>query len=135
MSAYIVSNETIHAIVKGFEVYGAEYEAEGYTRPIQIIIDLKEIREGIGQSLLDQNYKSVNYRYRENTETPKYNYEDVEINDGIVLGCINCYIYQACETDDFFDSKLYKSLLRLKEAMLERMIQAKGYDVPWGYEK
>lgn len=135
MSAYIVDDKTIHAIVKGFEVYRAEYQAEGYTKPIQILIDLKEIRDGIGQSLLEQNYKSVNCRYSENVEVPKYEYEDVKINEGIVLGCIQCYIYQACETDNFFETKLYNSLLRLKEEMLRRYIERMGYDIPWGYEE
>ena len=134
MSAYIVNDKTIHAIVKGFEMYKAEYRAKGYKEPIQIIIDLQEIRNGIGQSLLNQNYKSVNFRYNENDETPIYNYEDVEINEGILLGCIDYYIYQACETDDFFESELYKSLVNLKNAMLEKMINAKGYEIPWGYK-
>lgn len=134
MSAYIVNNETIHAIVKGFEIYNADFTAEGYSRPLQIIIDLQALRDGIGQTLLNQNYKSVNYRYSEETETPKYIYKDVEINEGILVGCIDCYIYQACETDDFFESELYKSLLRLKDAMLERMIKEKGQEITWGYE-
>lgn len=133
MSAYIVSDNTIHAIVKGFEVYNADYKAADYSRPTQIIIDLQAVRNGIGQSLLNQNYKSVNCRYRENTETPKYNYKDVEINEGILYGCIECYIYQACETNDFYESELYNSLQRLKEAMLVSMIKAKGLETPWGY--
>ncbi len=134
MSAYIVNNETIHAIVKGFEIYNAEYKAEGYTKPVQIIINMQELRNGIGQSLLEQNYKSVNYRYSEETKTPKYNFEDVKVNAGIILGCIKCYCYQACETEDFFESDLYASLNRLKEAMLERFINEKGFEIPWGYE-
>lgn len=134
MSAYIVNNETISAIVKGFETYGVEYEAEDYRRPIQVIIDLQELRNGIGQSLLEQNYKSVNYRYDEDTKTPEYHYEDVEINEGILLGCINCYNYQASENYDYYDSELYRSLIRLKDEMLERLITEKGYDIPWGYE-
>lgn len=134
MSAYIVNNKTIHAIVKGFELYNAEFEAENYQKPIQIIINMKELRDGIGQALLNQNYKSVNYRYSEDTTTPKYTFEDVKTNEGIILGCIDCYIYQACETEDFFESKLYESLQKLKEAMLKSMIAQKGYEVPWGYE-
>lgn len=135
MSAYIVSDKTIHAIVKGFEIYGVEYAAENYEKPIQVIINMNEVRNGIGQSLLDQNYKSVNHRYRENTETPEYRFEDVEINAGVLLGCIECYNYQACETPDYFQSDLFYSLERLKKAMLKRFIHEKGYDIPWGYEE
>ena len=57
MSCYVVDYETISVIVKGFEMYGVDYEAENYVRPIQIIIALNELRNAIGQSLLDQNYK------------------------------------------------------------------------------
>lgn len=134
MSAYIVSEKTIHAIVKGFLQYDVKFESEGYTEPIQIIINYQELANGIGQALLNQNYISVNCRYREDTPTPTYTYEDVAINEGVLLGCIQCYNYQACETDDYFESKLYESLQRLKNAMLERMILAKGYEIPWGYE-
>ena len=134
MSAYIVNRETIHAIVKGFELYNAEFKAENYQKPIQIIINMKELRDGIGQALLNQNYKSVNYRYSDDMPTPTYTYKDVKINEGILYGCIECYIYQACETRDFFESDLYRSLLRLKDRMLESMIQEKGHEMPWGYE-
>ena len=49
MSAYIVSNNTINAIVKGFEIYrGYEYEAENYQKEIQIIIDLQKVKNAIG---------------------------------------------------------------------------------------
>lgn len=132
MSAYIVSENTIHAIVKGFEIYGKGYRAEGYKQPTSFIIDLQEVRNGIGQSLLEQNYKSVNYRYREETEVPKYRYKDIEVDAGIILGCIKCYSYQACETDDFFESGLYSSLQGLKEVMLERFIENAGHEIPWG---
>lgn len=65
MSAYIVNNETISAIVKGFEIYGATYNAEGYEKPNQIIINITDLRNSIGQHLLNQNYASVNLWYRE----------------------------------------------------------------------
>jgi hypothetical protein len=134
MSAYIVDNKTIHAIVKGFRVYGAAFDAEDYNNTVSVIISVKEMSNAIGQSLLNQNYKSVNCRYRENTETPKYNYEDVKINEGILIGCIDCYEYQACETDDYFNSDIHFSLLRLKNKIIERMIKEKGQEIPWGYE-
>ena len=141
MSAYIVDNKTISAIVKGIEQYNVDYRAENYTAPVQIIINLQQMRNAIGQSLLDQNYKSVNYRYGEDTITPKFTFEDekntVAFNDGIpgiILGCIKCYNYQTCETSDYFTSDLYYSLQELKTAMLERYIANEGFDIPWGYE-
>lgn len=49
---------------------------------------------------MNQNYASVNYRYRESTEPHKFEYVDIpNINPGMILGCINCYNYQTCEAD------------------------------------
>lgn len=137
MSAYIVNNETISAIVKGFEIYGAIYDAEGYKKPNQIIINITDLRNSIGQHLLNQNYASVNWRYRENEEPRKFEYVDIpNINPGMILGCIHCYNYQTCEADiegkDYFESNLYQSLCDLKELMLERYITNDGYEMPWG---
>ena len=134
MSCYVVDYETISVIVKGFEMYNVEYEADNYVRPIQIIIVLNELRNAIGQSLLDQNYKSVNYRYNEDTQTPKFEYKDLNVNPGMILGCIECYEYQACETDDYFNSAIHWSLVELKEAMLKRYIKNDGCEIPWGYD-
>lgn len=133
MSAFIVNNETISVLAKAFVEYGVNFHAEGYEKPIQIIINFKQLYAGIGQALLEQNYRSVNYRYGEDTETPKFEYADVEIDEGIVYGCIACYNYQACETDDYFESDLYGSLLRLKDKMLERMLRREGLAAPYGY--
>jgi len=88
VSAYIVNDETISVIVKGFVEYDVDYTADDY-RPD---------RCSIGQSLLNQNYKSVNYRYNESTKPHSFQYTNININEGMLLGCIDCYEYQACET-------------------------------------
>lgn len=134
MSAYIVNDETITVIAKGFVDYGVEFKADDYVKTVRVLVDFKAEVEEIGQSLLNQNYVSINCRYRENNEIPKFKSKEVEYNEGILLGCIDCYIYQACETEDFFESELYYSLIHLKDAMLKRFIKAKGQDIPWGYE-
>lgn len=133
MSAFIVNDETIHAIVQGIERYGVEFEAEGYKQPNQVIIDRQAKNNGIGQILLNQNYRSVFELYNRGGEIPKYRFREVECNEGTLLGCIQCYIYQACETEGFFETKLYRSLQQLKEAMLRAMIEQQGQKIPWGY--
>lgn len=125
MSAYIVNDETISVITKGFVEYDVDYTAEDY-RPD---------RCSIGQSLLNQNYKSVNYRYRESEYPHDFHYTDLDINEGMLLGCIDCYEYQACETPDFFNSPIHTCLLRLKQAILEKLIKEKGQEIPWGYKR
>lgn len=133
MSAYIVSNETISVIAKGFFEYGVTYKAEGYYPILSVIMEKREIINNIGQSLLNQNYASVNYRYNENAEMPIFDYTDVDIDEGVVYGCIKEYDYQACETDDYFESDLHASLIRLQEKLLERLLKREGLKAPYGY--
>lgn len=138
MSAYIVNDETISVIVKAFEIYGVSYRSDDYNPRIQVIVDINEIRHSIGQSLVNQNYKSVNYRYSEATLSHKFEYKDVEViknhkvDTGLIVGCIDCYNYQACETKDYFQSELYYSLQSLKTAILERYIKNDGFRIVWG---
>ena len=71
----------------------------------------------VGSMLLAENYASVNYRYRENEESPNYTHElagpvciptgryvgrDVDII--AALKAIDCYKYQCCEHDEWTDS-------------------------------
>lgn len=130
MSAYVVSHETISVLVKGFEIYGVDYKAENINN------DLNK-KKRIGQSLLDQNYASANIRYSENELnsfiTPEFIYKDLDVDAGMIYGCIQCYEYQACETDDYFESKLHFSLTRLKDAMLKRYIRNENLRIPYGY--
>lgn len=130
MSAYVVSHETISVLVKAFEIYGVDYKAENINN------DLNK-KKRIGQSLLDQNYASTNIGYSEKELnsfiTPEFIYKDLDVDAGIIYGCIQCYEYQACETDDYFESKLHFSLMRLKDAMLKRYIRNENLKIPYGY--
>jgi hypothetical protein len=136
MSAYICDNKTISAIVEGVLNYGGrdyEFKAEGYKPATGWLIDLNEQRKAIGQALLEQNYRSVNYCYDENEPTPKFTFEEVKINPSIVVGCIRNYEYQACETPDYYETELHKSLERLKTCILYRVCEQHYGEMPWGY--
>ena len=139
MSAYIVSDETVSVIVKAFEVYKVNYIGEGYN---EFKIDnLDKKRQAIGQSLLNQNYKSVNYRYREYDEPHKFRFTDInlmvngKLDKGLIVGCIDCYNYQACETEDYWQSHIYHSLRWLKDKILDQYIKQDGFEKSWGYRK
>lgn len=135
MSAYIVNNETISVIAKAFIDYDVIFTADDYSPEVQVIKNIKKKYNEIGQSLINENYRSVNYRYREDKKPPKFEYVEVKSDEGTLVGCINCYIYQSSETNDFFESYLYYSLNNLKNEILNRLIKEKGQDIPWGYEK
>lgn len=142
MSAYIVSNATISLIAQAFNDYGVTFKAENYDPTACYIggcsafIDSEALTRNIGQALLEQNYKSVNYRYGEDEPTPMFEPEDVSehiANLGTIMGCINCYNYQACETEDYDESDIYHSLEHLKEALYENALKRLGYtEFPWG---
>lgn len=136
MSAYVVSDKTLSAIVKGFERYSTRlagnFECEGYTPEYSMIIFGSSTRKKQGQALKNYNVEAVNIRYRENSEPTEFHFEDVEINEGIVVGCIDCFCYQACENPEFYESKLYRSLQGLKNCILERLIKEKGQEIEWG---
>lgn len=136
MSAYVVSDRTISAIVKGFEVYATRFEGhfrcEGYTPENSIIVCGSSQRKKQGQALKNYNVEAVNIRYGEGSEPTEFIFENIDINEGIVVGCIDCYCSQACENPDFYDSKLYASFQSLKKCILERLIKEKGQKIEWG---
>lgn len=138
MSAYIVSDETVSVIVKAFEIYKVNYIGEGFN---DLIEDLSEKRLSLGQSLVNQNYRSVNYRYRENDKPHKFEFTDInlmvngKLDTGLIVGCIDCYNYQACETDNYWQSHIYHSLRWLKDTILNQYIKQDGFEKSWGYRK
>lgn len=136
MSAFICNDETITCIARAFVDYGVEFRGGAPKDWIQqICIDRDEEIKRIGQELLKENYRSVNFRYREENEAPEF--EPAELNkgfdEGTVLGCIACYEYQACETNDWEDTLVYKDLQRLKDKILMRLVRRCGMQMPYGY--
>jgi hypothetical protein len=83
--------------------------------------------EVVGQVLLNENFRSVNYLYRRDTETPAFQlarlrrrYTPVE-----VLKALGCYSYQACETPDWKATDAYTIVQMLKTRAIS---QLPGYD-------
>lgn len=133
MSAYIVSDETISVIAKAFIEYGVHYDADNYSpSPLELIF-VNETPKAIGRSLLAQNYESVNCVWSDKIEPIPFFYKDIEINYGLVYGCIKEYDYQACETPNYQYSKLYFSLKRLKNEIVNRLFRELEMSVPYGY--
>lgn len=126
MSCYICDNETISVLARAFKEYGVRFRNnEGFY--LDSVAD-------IGQALLKQNYASYDYRYAEQNEVPKFkpNYK-IEYDEGDVVGCIGCYFYQSCETDDWDGSNIHRSLEKLQYAVLEYLVKRCGMKMPWGY--
>lgn len=133
MSCYVVKNKVIDLMVSWIMSRGIQYKAENYHYEgfMGVLFDVNEMANAIGQSLLDANYDSVNYRYDENRKAPNYKYSEDACLDSVANGtyeadvysAIQEYNYQACETDNYFESELYHSLQDAKESMLVLLLK------------
>lgn len=123
MSAYLVSKETIDAIVTFWKFGGYERHTD------------KEATQ-TGQMLWEENARSVNARYRENDPTPHYQYKEKLVHNGKrlapvdIIKLVECWQYQTCETDNYRETPAW----RLSEHILSEAIrQLPGYEeAPWG---
>lgn len=79
----------------------------------------------IGQMLWEQNHRSVNYRYGENTPTPNYEFETCEPSLSVIdlLKLLDSYEYQSCEVE--FDKRVADYCNRLRKHLVSKLI---GYD-------
>lgn len=139
MSAYIVSDKTIDAIIYGARVYAKNSPCFKRFSPWADA-------DVIGQALVNQNYASVNYRYEEKGEPHEYRFQDEDdwrvsailidksktYTLGEVYGAIRCYSYQACETPDWDKSGICRWLQSMESEICRIALERLGEDVPWG---
>jgi hypothetical protein len=129
MSAYVLGDENFDAIIAACKrCFGSNLFVLGKT----FNLDSEEECSQIGQILKDQNYASVNARYKEKTEIDPYKYKaSSELYSPVqILKICDCYDYQACETGDYRESLACDIVdtLRLKLITL-----LPGYDdAKWG---
>lgn len=90
-----------------------------------------------GQRLWDENYRSVNYRYQENAQTPRYTYEQppVKWSPDQLTKILGCYEYQSCESHNFEDTEAGLWCLDLREALVREGADENSDEArsaPWG---
>lgn len=134
MSCYICSKNTIMVVAQGLIDYGIDkdYRLVNYSAMASVLVN--ERYQELAQVLLEQNYASVNSRYNENTKAPKEKFERIDYNCGTLLGCIQNYNYQSCNTEDYNNSLICRALKALKNKMLERLIKYLGQEIPFGLD-
>lgn len=141
MSAFVVSEATVSAIV-GW--YGVNRVREGLPQ-----LTLNEMQE-LGDVLMKENYRSVNYRYSEESRALPFEMKSIFFRKPIaeiaVFASIHCLNYQSCETPDWEQTDACKLLrhieklvidafpTRLRHAALEGFIRdlPEWEGVPWG---
>ena len=129
MSAYIVSDETISGMLSAirFDKYDGMH---GYYFNGEWLA-LKSNEKVIGQKLVDENYRSVNYRYSDNTEPHVFQKKHVLPSQVEIIKLCACYDYQSCETDDWEKTEAHAIMTGLRELAITSL---PGYEeATWGW--
>jgi len=119
MSAYTLSNKHISGMLRAaiyiqYQGDSAAYRFNGENH------NMRGEYQKIGQKLLDENYRSVNYRYSEEVATPEFKFTIVEVTPAQIIRACNCYNYQTCETPDWEQTEAHA----IYDALRERAISA-----------
>lgn len=141
MSAFIVSHDHIDALVTFAVHHKLRYRAND--RMIDITADNAT---EVGAILLQENTRSVLYRYRGRTEDTAPGRKDETVANyvfrsferikllpqhklvGLILSGCSCFDYQACETEDYEQSTAYRIIDAIRTEAV-RMVPK--YDAPW----
>ena len=124
MSAFIVSNEHVSAMMQAARKSYPDDMASYYWNEERCYFNADS--QEAGQILVDENFRSVNCRYDENTLPDTYAYSAPRSYTGVeILKAIACYEYQSCETDDWKESEAY-AIAKALESRAIRMIP--GYN-------
>lgn len=125
MSAFIVCNKHINTLVTWASENGIAYKG----------CPVKGHEQGFATALYRQNVRSVNYRYNEDTPFYGIRYEPEHLDSfyydnerhelaQIVKAC-NCYDYQACETDNYFDTPSREIIATIRDDALRTLRMTK----------
>lgn len=132
MSAWIVSEDHIDALVCGAIRFGVPFDGEPVT---------PENATDVGQALWHENHKSVNYRYDSREKTPVYRFVgETTLRPMSLFKQCRCYDYQTCEHDGYESSAAQRLMADLEAACLRELgmtddqaSSSKDWDaVPWG---
>lgn len=108
MSAFVVSNKHISALV-------------AHLPPAE--------RQEMGQKLVNENYRSVNYRYRSNDKPHVFEFQDVKCAPVQLIKLCTCYKYQSCETSDWEKTDVYVFVKELRFACFDKICRTiPGYE-------
>lgn len=145
MSAYIVETDTINAICSAVERYGLDLRIGSTWEHATAAMLEAYLAHGdrleshqtdvIGQILLEQNYRSVNYRYSEEEVAPPFKTDRRrEFSLGEMLGACHNYDYQACETPDYAATGIPGMLETIEYHISLEALARLGQRVPYGID-
>ena len=139
MSAYVVSDNHINELIRFIDTrfYLNKSYLQRVIPEIAFIRDDKLFFERVGQELLNENYRSVNYRYKNSEDEEKchkFSYKEKlgekKLKPVEILKLVACLDYQSCETDNWETTRAYKILESIKSFAIN---QLDGYnEASWG---
>lgn len=111
MSAFIVSDDHIHALVS-YALGGANDR-----------ISTRHDNDQLGQVLVNENYRSVNYRYRAKDEPPRYSWRPTlrPFKPVEILKACDCYDYQSCETEDYDSTEAARIIQQIRSKAIRNL--------------
>lgn len=131
MSAFVVGSEHVSAMLVAARKVpmnmGPGYRYAGET------VYFHGNEQAIGQKLLNENYRSVNYRYDEQNEAPKFRFVvDRQWTAVELIKLCDCYSYQTCETPDWRETEAWAIMQALREYAIHALPGMD--DAPWSYK-
>ncbi len=120
MSAYVVDKKHIDALCKFAKKHKLQFRWQDDFAGTERSINR------IGQILVDENYRSVNYRYSQNEQPYQYNFDPnvkTRLTPIQIYKACDCYDYQACEMDDY--RKTFAAFII--ETIRNQAIRSAGY--------
>lgn len=132
MSAYIVHDSHIDAIL----TWASD---KGCATPVHFeknltISQVRGNESAIGQILINENTKSVNHRYKDDSKADRYTFKrfPIELTPVEMIKAIECLDYQSCEHDGWAGSFACNVLKWIGNAARDAL---PGYDAaPWGID-
>lgn len=131
MSAFVLGNHHISAMLTAARKYSV-HRGASYRWHNETVYFLGNESE-LGQKLLNENYRSVNTRYGEDEQAPKFNMiVDRQWSAVELIKLCDCYIYQTCETDNFRETEAWAIVQALREFAIDTL---PGMDeAQWSYK-
>jgi len=129
MSAFVVDNAHINAMLNAI---APAHEGDSATYHWQGKLHYMAGRtQEVGQILTDENHRSVNYRYNEETEPRRF--QRVMLNRSFspveIVKLCHSYSYQSCEAPDWKETEAHAIVEALRERSIRRI---EGYnEAPW----
>ena len=142
MSAYIVTQSTINAIVTFAFGNGQYIDPLPGSNHVGSAVPITQYEpKQIAKLLWSENHRSVNHRNREQTAVPPFSYAETRsgkvspattrpLSPLDIISLCKCLNYQSCEPGDWSGTWAYRFLLEVIASAANDLID--GKDVPWG---